>query len=55
MTYVAETRADTAKTKRIMRTSEMRTVKTIAGKSLMDRVRNSELQKQINSISDIVR
>lgn len=33
----------------------MRTVKTIARKSLMDRVRNSELQKQINSISDIVR
>lgn len=54
MTYAAEVRADTAETKRLMQTSEMRTVRMIAGHTLQDRVRNAELRQQ-TTIDDVVR
>lgn len=46
MTYAAETRADTRKTKIILRTDEMRTLRTIAGHTLR------EYNEQIRSMCD---
>ncbi|XP_045466625.1 uncharacterized protein LOC123675320 [Harmonia axyridis] len=37
LTYTAETRPETAKTKRLMETTEMRVLRRIAGKTLMNR------------------
>jgi hypothetical protein len=41
LTYVAETRAETSKTKRILKTAEMRTLRAARGISLKDRIRKS--------------
>jgi len=41
--YGIETKADTNKTKSILRTAEMKTLRTIAGKTLRDRVRNNDI------------
>ena len=54
MTYAAETRADTAKTKRMLRTTEMKTLRAITGISLMDRVRNDTI-RDTTDVQDIVR
>ncbi|XP_057652378.1 glucose dehydrogenase [FAD, quinone]-like [Diorhabda carinulata] len=40
MTYTAETRPETAKTKRMMETAEMKVLRRIAGKTLLDREKN---------------
>lgn len=40
MTYVAETRADTRKTKEITHTNEMKILRTIVGCSLRDEIQN---------------
>lgn len=52
--YAAETRAETSRTKQLMRTTEMNTLRAIAGKSRLDRVRNQEIREQCQ-IGDIVR
>ena len=45
MTYTAETRPDTAKTKQLLETTEMRVLRRIAGKTLLDRERNESIRR----------
>jgi hypothetical protein len=54
LTYAAETRADTALTKRTLRTTEMHTLRAISGFTLRDRKRNSEI-RELCDVPDIVR
>ncbi|XP_057653803.1 uncharacterized protein LOC130892403 [Diorhabda carinulata] len=46
MTYSAETRPDTAKTKRLLETSEMKALRKITGKTLLDRERSDEIRQK---------
>ena len=43
MTYGAETRADTAKTKQLWRTTEMNTLRAFLGKTSFDRMKNIDI------------
>ena len=43
MTYATETRAETAATKQLLRTTEMKTLRSILGKTFGDRVKNSNI------------
>ncbi|XP_045466553.1 uncharacterized protein LOC123675250 [Harmonia axyridis] len=52
ITYAAETRPDTARTTQIMSTTEMRIIRRIHGKTLLDRVRNEELRER-SGIQDV--
>lgn len=54
LTYAAETRADTSKTKRIMRTTEMKILRRIQGINLRDRVRRTTIRENCK-IQDVVR
>jgi hypothetical protein len=54
MTYGIETRADTVRTKALLRTSEMRILRCITGKTLRDRIRNTEIRRMCEA-EDIVR
>lgn len=54
LTYTAETRPDTTKTKSALRTSEMRILRTICGKTLLDRIRNETIRTECET-EDIVR
>ena len=54
LTCAAEIRADTSKTKRIMRTTEMKVLRAITGHSLRDRIRNYAIQNECK-ILDIVK
>lgn len=54
MTYAVETRADTSKTKHLLRKTEMRVLRTITGKTLRDRIR-SETIRETCKVQDIVR
>ncbi|XP_045480918.1 uncharacterized protein LOC123685306 [Harmonia axyridis] len=45
MTYTAETRPDTTKTKRLLETCEMKVLRKIAGKTLLDRERSDNIRK----------
>ena len=54
MTYAADTRAETSKTKQLLRTTEMNTLRTITGRTRRDRVRNSEIRRQC-AIEDVIR
>ncbi|XP_050447499.1 uncharacterized protein LOC126849579 [Cataglyphis hispanica] len=54
MTYAAETRADIRKTKSMVRTTEMRTLRAIAGYTLRDRVPNVAV-REICGVQDIIR
>jgi hypothetical protein len=54
MTYGIESRADTVRTKNLLRTSEMKTLRNISGKTLRDRVRNTEIRR-ICEVEDVVR
>lgn len=45
LTYGAETRCETNKTKQIMRTTEMKTLRMITGTSLRDRIRNTQIRE----------
>ena len=54
MTYAIETRAEKTSTKQLLRTTEMRTLRSIAGYSLRDKQRNEEIRNQCG-IEDIVR
>uniref|UniRef100_A0A6P7G326 Uncharacterized protein LOC114333346 n=1 Tax=Diabrotica virgifera virgifera TaxID=50390 RepID=A0A6P7G326_DIAVI len=44
MTYTAETRADTAKTQRLLETAEMKVLRKITNHTLKDRVRSEEMR-----------
>ena len=55
LTYAAETRADTSKTKQLLRTTEMNTLRTIVGKTRRDRIRNVDVRKECCQIQDIVK
>ncbi|XP_057652719.1 uncharacterized protein LOC130891773 [Diorhabda carinulata] len=46
MTYAAETRPDTAKTKRLLKTSEMKVLRKITGKTLLDRERSDDIRQK---------
>jgi hypothetical protein len=48
MTYGAESRADTAKTKRILKATEMNTFRAIFGKTRLDRMKNIEVMERCN-------
>ena len=54
MTYGIESRADTVRTKSLLRTSEMKILRNITGKTLRDRIRNTEIRKTCE-VEDIVR
>lgn len=54
LTYAAETRADTSKTKQMTRTTEMKTLRAITNLSLRDRVRSERIRETCN-IQDVVR
>ncbi|XP_055714317.1 uncharacterized protein LOC129808563 [Phlebotomus papatasi] len=54
MTYAAETRADNTRTKRTLRTTEMKTLRTICGYSLRDKKRSSDIREECE-VQDIVR
>ena len=43
MTYSAETRADTTKTKQLLRTTEMNTLRAILGKTRFNRMKNIDI------------
>jgi len=45
MTYTADTRPDTAKTKQLLEITEMRVLRRIAGKTLLDRERNESIRR----------
>jgi hypothetical protein len=45
LTYGIESRADTVRTKSLLRTTEMKTLRPIAGTTLRDRVRNSDIRR----------
>ncbi|XP_060530090.1 uncharacterized protein LOC132704215 [Cylas formicarius] len=54
MTYGTEVREDTNKTKQMLRVAEIKTLRTIVGKTRRDRVRNTDVREQYG-IQDIVR
>lgn len=54
MTYGIETRADTTRTKTLLRTAEMKTLRVIAGKTLRDHERNANIREQCD-VCDVVR
>ena len=55
LTYAVETRADTSKTKQLLRTTEMNTLRTIIGKTRRDRVKNVDVRKECCEIQDVVK
>ena len=55
LTYAAETRADTNRTKRALRTTEMRALRAIAGVTLRDRQKSNEIRERCDGMPDVVR
>ncbi|XP_057654722.1 uncharacterized protein LOC130892978 [Diorhabda carinulata] len=53
LTYAIETRTDTKKTKQTLKTTKMKTLRCIIGKTRRDHVRNEDIRQQCN-IQDIV-
>lgn len=53
MTYVIETRADNTTSKRLLKRTEMRTVRATAGYTLFDHKRNEEI-RVIGEVQDIL-
>ncbi|XP_030763151.1 uncharacterized protein LOC115887795 [Sitophilus oryzae] len=54
MTYGIETREETNKTKSMLRVAEMKTLRTIMGKTRRDRIKNTDIREQCE-VQDIVR
>lgn len=46
MTYATETRAETSITKRLLRTTEIRTLRAITTNTLLDRKTNKEIREK---------
>uniref|UniRef100_A0A6P7F5U2 Uncharacterized protein LOC114326842 n=1 Tax=Diabrotica virgifera virgifera TaxID=50390 RepID=A0A6P7F5U2_DIAVI len=57
MTYGAETRSDTERTRRLLETAEMKTLRKIDGKTLWDRVRSTDIRRRckVDNINNWVR
>ena len=55
LTYAAEMSADTNRTKRELRTTEMRTLRAIAGVTLRDRQKSNEIRERYDGMPDVVR
>ena len=53
MTYTAETRPETAKTKRLLETTEMKVLRGIAGKTLLDRETSENIRRTCGIEEDI--
>ncbi|XP_060524527.1 uncharacterized protein LOC132700944 [Cylas formicarius] len=56
MTYTAETRSDTAKTSRLLETTEMKILRRISAKTLLDRERNENIRQScgVDNVNDWV-
>lgn len=54
LTYASKTRADTRKTKRILRSTEMRILRTIRGISLRDQINSATIREECK-IQDVVK
>ncbi|XP_055389323.1 uncharacterized protein LOC129618543 [Condylostylus longicornis] len=54
MTYAAETKAETSKTKANSRAAEMKTLRQVAGRTLQDRVPSAEIRNTLD-VQDVVR
>lgn len=54
MTNGIETRVDTKETKNLLRTAEMKTLRTFTGRSLHDRIRNEHIRQQCG-VNDVVK
>jgi hypothetical protein len=52
LTYASETRAETAYTQQLFRTTEMKTIRAIYGKTLRDKIRSDHL-RHLSGIQDI--
>jgi hypothetical protein len=52
LTYVSETRAETTYTQQLLRTTEMKIIRAIHGKTLRDKIRSDQ---QLSGIQDIVK
>jgi hypothetical protein len=48
MTYGTESRADTTKTKQLLTTAEMNTLRAILGKTSFDRMKNIDILERCN-------
>ena len=53
LTYAAEARASTITSQQLLRTTEMRIIRAIHGKTLWDRIRSKDL-RELSGIQDIV-
>ena len=54
LTYASETRAETACTQQLLRTTEMKTIRAIHRKTLRDKIRSDHL-RHLSGIQDIVK
>ena len=54
LTYAAETRADTNRTKKALRITEMNALRAIAGVSLRDRQKSNEIRERCDGIPEMV-
>jgi hypothetical protein len=54
LTYASETRAEITYTQQLLRTTKMKIIRTIHGKTLRDKIRSDQLQ-QLSGIQDIVK
>ena len=52
LAYTAETRPNTAKTARMLGTADMRTLSTIANKTIRDRIRSEKIREELKNWSD---
>ena len=52
LTYASETRAETTYTQQLLRTTEMKIIRAIHGKTLRDKIRSDQL-RQLSRIQDI--
>ena len=54
LTYASETRAGTTYTQQLLRTTEIKTIRTVHGTTLKDKIRSHQL-RQLSGIQDIVK
>jgi len=54
LTYASETRAETAYTEQLLRTTDMKTKRAIHGKTLRDKIRSDHL-RQLSRIQDMIK
>ena len=54
LTYASETRAGSANTQQLLRTTEMKTIREIHGKTLRDKIRSDHL-RHLSGIQDIIK